>query len=272
MNTIERIRRLPCWRSAPRIRPIAWGRTNQNFFVQAGDRSFFARLGVDLPHHGISRANEVRCCRLGAAAGVAPKVVFATEGVLVTEFVDGRTLVQGEPVSSELLVRLARCLRRLHEATVPEDLAPFDPAGTCRRQLEVLPDTRVSSSRRRRILKILVRAPELRPRSLIHADLIPENVIVRDGSLFLVDWEYAGFGDPLVDLAMVAVHFGLLEEQRQTFLAAYGGVEPDVVTRLMPVIAAREAIWCETQIHVTGLAGDLESYARLCWDRIEANP
>ena len=112
MNAIERIRRLPCWRSAPRIRPIARGRTNQNFFVQAGDRSFFARLGVDLPHHGISRANEVRCCRLGAAAGVAPKVVFA----------------------------------------------------------------------------------------------------------------------------------------------------------------AREAIWCETQIHVTGLAGDLETYARLCWDRIEANP
>ncbi len=114
------------------------------------------------------------------------------------------------------------------------------PAEICRRQLETLPGASVSRSRRRRVLEILLRAPELKARSLIHADLIPENVIVRDGALFLVDWEYAGFGNPLVDLAMVAVHFGLSEEQWQAFLAAYGGVEPDVVTRLMPAIAARE--------------------------------
>ncbi len=271
-SAIERIRGLSCWRSPPRIRAISDGRTNQNYFVHAGDRTFFARLGVDLPHHGITRTNEFQCCRLAAAADIAPKVVFAAEGVLVTEFVDGQTLVQGDPVSNEFLVRLAHGLRRLHESEVPADLAPFDPVERCRRQLAALPDSAVSPARRRRVLEILQRAPRLEARGLIHGDLIPENVVVRDDLPVLVDWEYAGLGDPLVDLAMVGVHFGLPERRRQNFCSSYGDVDPDAVARLVPAIAAREAVWCATQIHVVGLAGDLECYARRCWDRIEAVP
>ncbi len=268
----ERIRGLSFWRSPPRIKAIPDGRTNQNFFVHDGDRAFFARLGVDLPHHGISRANELRCCRLAAEAGIAPKVAFAAEGVMVTEFVDGRTLIQSEPVSNDILFRLAQGLRRLHEYEVPRDLAPFDPLDRCRRQLEALPDTAVPPARRLRVMEILRRAPRLEARGLIHADLIPENIIIRDDALVLVDWEYAGLGDPLVDLAMVGVHFGLPARQLQEFLASYGDVDPDAVARLMPAIAAREAVWCATQIHFVGISGDLESYARLCWERIEAAP
>lgn len=269
---IERIRSLPCWRPPVRIRAIPDGRTNQNYFVQAGDRTYFARLGVDLPYHGITRANEVRCCRLAAAADISPKIVYAADGVLVTEFVDGRTLVQGEPVSNEILVGLARGLRRLHDFSVPENLAPFDPVERCRGQLDALPDTAVPAARRHQILEILRHAPRLEARRLIHGDLIPENVIVRSNTPVLVDWEYAGLGDPVVDLAMVCVHFGLPERQRQDFCSSYGDIDPDALARLIPAIAAREAIWCATQIHFVGLAGDLEVYAQMCWDRIEAAP
>ncbi len=155
---------------------------------------------------------------------------------------------------------------------MPEDLALFDPADICRRQLDALPDTSVSPSRRQKVLDILKRAPELKARSLIHADLIPENVIVRGEALILVDWEYAGLGNPMVDLAMVVVHFRLAVQQIEDFLASYGAADPAAVNRLIPVIAAREALWCATQIHVVGLAGDLESYTRECWDQVEACP
>ena len=138
-NAIERIRGLSYWRSPPRIEAVPDGRTNQNFFVHAGDRTFFARLGAGLPHHGISRANELRCCRLAAAAGITPKVVLAAKGVLVTEFVDGRTLIRGEPVPNDILVQLAQGLRRLHEFEAPGDLAPIDPIDRCRRQLAAAP-------------------------------------------------------------------------------------------------------------------------------------
>ena len=272
MNAVERIRSLSCWRSTPKIRAIDQGRTNQNYIVEDGERSFFARLGVDLPHHGITRANEVRCCKLAAALGLAPKVFFAAEGVLITDFIDGRTLCQGEPVSKPLLESLAKGLRRLHEAPVPEDLAPFDPADICRRQLDALPDASLSPARRRKVVDILERAPELEARSLIHADLIPENVILRGDVPFFVDWEYAGLGDPMVDLAMVAVHFRLAEPQVQDFLSSYGAADREATIRLIPVIAAREALWCATQIHFVGLAGDLDSYTKACWDQIEARP
>lgn len=272
-NTVERIRNLSCWQSPPRhIRPVPGGRTNQNFFVYAGSQTFFARLGVDLPHHGVTRAKEVRCSRLAAAAGIAPKVIFSADGVLVTEVIDGRTLVQGESISDMILDRLAQGLRRLHEFAVPRDLAPFDPVAICRSQLKALPDSAVSPERRRRILNILQSTPRLDSRSLIHADLIPENVIVRNDTPILVDWEYAGLGDPLVDLAMVGVHFGLPEQQCRNFFSSYGDADQDAIIHLMPAIAAREALWCATQIHVAGLAGDLESYAQMCWNRINTDP
>ncbi len=271
-SATERIRSLPCWRSAPTIRAITDGRTNQNYFVKAGDRTFFARLGVDLPHHGITRANEIRCCRLAAAAGIAPKVVFVSDGVLVTEFVDGRTLAQGEAVSNDVLAGLARGLRCLHEYPAPADLAPFDPVARCRRQLKAMPETAIPPAHRRRVLEILQHAPKLEARVLVHGDLIPENVIVRDDVPVLVDWEYAGLGDPLVDLAMVGVHFALPERKRQHFVSSYGDIDPEALARLMPAIAAREAVWCATQTHFVGIAGDLEDYTRLCWDRIGVAP
>ena len=124
---LARLGRLPIWPVAPTIEPIAGGRTNENFRVVAGGTSYFARVGVDLPHHGIRRVNEVLSNLLAANTGVAPAVIHAADGIMVTEFVEGRTLVQGEPLDDTTLLRLARMLRCLGEAVVPLDLPAFDP-------------------------------------------------------------------------------------------------------------------------------------------------
>jgi aminoglycoside phosphotransferase (APT) family kinase protein len=49
--------------------------------------------------------------------------------------------------------------------------------------------------------------------SLVHGDLTPENVLVRtDGSLCLIDWEYAHCGHPDEDLAGLAISTPGMEE------------------------------------------------------------
>ncbi|MBM3524906.1 MAG: hypothetical protein FJX57_18310, partial [Alphaproteobacteria bacterium] len=106
-------------------------------------------------------------------------------------------------------------------------------------------------------------------RTLIHADLIPENVIVAADRVVLVDWEYSGAGDPVVDVASVVLHFGLPPEQATRFVAAHGAADPAIVAALQPVLALREALWCEVQLDHAGLRGDLADYTEMCWRRLD---
>lgn len=264
-----RLAALPIWPATPRIEPVTGGRTNENFRVTAGARSYFARLGIDLPHHGILRANEARSHRLAADAGIAPALIHAADGVMVTEFIAGKTLVQGEALDDEILAGLARALRTLAAVEVPEDLPVFDPAAVCRRDLDALPAEALSMTRRARALTLLAAAPALTSHGLIHADLIPENVIVSDARVMLVDWEYAGRGDPAVDAASVVLHFGLEPRQAAFFVAQRGDIAPATVNALQPILALREALWCEVQRRVGGLRGDLAAYTEMCWQRLD---
>jgi len=269
IDAAERIRRLPVWAGAPRVAPCPGGRTNENFRVEVDGSSYFARVGVDLPHHGIARSHEAHCCRLAAAAGVGPAVIYAEAGILVTEFVDGRTLVQGEAIDDGTLARLAAALRRLHAAPAPHDLAPFDPLAICRRDLAAVPSDKIAAPRRRAAEAMLAAAPRLTPNCLIHADLIPENVIVAPDRLAIVDWEYSGYGDPAVDLASVMVHFGLDARQTALLVAEHGGIALDKVRAIGPILTVREALWCEVQLHAAGARGDLPVYTEMCWARLE---
>ncbi len=107
-------------------------------------------------------------------------------------------------------------------------------------------------------------------RSLIHADLIAENVIIQGDRAYIVDWEYAGLGDPAVDLAQVVVLFELDERQAALLLDRHGGVDPITVRALRPTLAAREVLWCEAQAYHVGIQGDLAEYRALCWTLFDA--
>ncbi|MBL8688036.1 MAG: phosphotransferase [Rhodospirillaceae bacterium] len=269
MTAIERLRALPLLSAQPTIRPIDGGRTNENFRVESGGRTYFARVGIDLPHHGITRVNEMACHRRAAALGIAPEVVHGADGIMVTAFIDGRTLVQGESIDDATLGRLAKTLRRLGDEADASGLPIFDPVAICRRDLAALPIDGLSGARRREASDIIAAAPRLSNHALIHADLIPENVIVSGERVMLVDWEYAGRGDPAVDIAAVALHFGLGEPQRALVVEAHDGVSAKTVEALQPVLALREALWCEVQKRFAGIRGDLAEYTEMCWRRLE---
>jgi len=268
-GAIDRLRVLDCWRGEPRIEPWPGGRTNQNFRVTAAGQTYFARVGIDLPHHFVRRANEVRCARLAAEAGVAPGVVHGGDGILITSFIEGRTLSHEEPVADADLDLVAEALRRVHAHPAPNDLNPFDPVAICRGNLAGLPQDAMPPARRRLLETLLDRAPPLAPRCLIHADLIPENFIIAERRAFIVDWEYAGRGDPAVDLAQVIVLFALDDRQAARLLDRHGGVSMAAARALRPVLAVREALWCEVQAHHVGIRGDLPEYRALCWRRVE---
>ena len=79
---------------------------------------------------------------------------------------------------------------------------------------------------------------------LIHGDLCAANVIVHEGDVCYIDWEYARYGDAALDFAQLAWDMAsppwqipLNEQQLARFFQPYLDLRPD------PTLAERHAVW-----------------------------
>jgi thiamine kinase-like enzyme len=258
---------LPIWKSTPELRRIEEGRTNSNFLIRDGDDSFFGRVGSDLPHHGISRRNEVLCVRLAAERDVSPTVHYADDGVLITQFVVGETLSASAMHNAEMLRQTADVLRRLHAKPVADaPLLPRCGVSMSLAYLEALNDADLPVSRDSIIARM--GPPSTGGDRLVHCDIIPENLIRVGDRLLLVDWEYGGVGIPEIDLASVIANADLTQIEAVELLAAYGPHDKEKVEQQRVALVIREALWCLTQMRISGPKGDLVEYTKLCVDRM----
>jgi thiamine kinase-like enzyme len=277
-----RLAALPLWGGqALAITPLPGGITNRNYRVEAAGRACVARVCAERRHLGIDRRNEVACQRAAGALGVAPEVIAFERGVLVSAFVPGRTLAADDARDPGVLARLAALLRRLHDAwdTVAGLVLFFSPFQTVRTYAETaralgarLPadiDALLDDTRRlaRRVAPY-VPAP-------CHNDLLPANLIDDPhGRLWLVDWEYAGMGHPLFDLANLAANAGLDADEEAEWLRHYRGrVERTELHELRLLRAAsslREALWSIIQTVASDLPFDYHAYAESNLDAYRA--
>ena len=263
---------MPLWPLPPTISPIKTGRTNQNFLVACGGRRYFARVGIDLPAHQISRAIEARCAKFAASNGLAPSVHFAKQGILVTDYIDGNVLSAASSNSNEILENIAKHLATLHALPLQENIPVFDPSDIACFYLNSLEPGRLGQKQLSKIKDILKMAPKLKPTSLIHADLIPENFIDDGERLWLIDWEYAGLGHPATDLALVVMNFDLSDQDLEAFVSFHGNLDPEIVHLTRPVVAVREALWCLIQLQEKkSPQGDLVEYTHMCLRRLGLN-
>ncbi|MBI4585940.1 MAG: phosphotransferase [Planctomycetes bacterium] len=265
------IRSLPCWRGPIELEPIPGGMSNRNYRVRDGRRSYVVRLSKPLPHLGIDRRNELLCHQAAWACGVAPAVFHHQAGVLVSEHVQGRTLTSAEVRRPQVLERLARTLKRLHGSwdRLAGELLYFSPfqavrtyAATARRLGAWLPaDLDRLLEDARRLSRLL---SPFHP-ALCHNDLLAANLIDGGRRLWLVDWEYAGIGNPLFDLAGVSGNCALTPELEKTLLRAYfERLSRKILCELRilkTVSLLREALWGLIQTRASDLDFDYVKYA-----------
>jgi thiamine kinase-like enzyme len=104
-----------------------------------------------------------------------------------------------------------------------------------------------------------------RPSVPCHNDLLTANFLHDGSRLRILDWEYAGQGDALFDLANLASNNGFEETDEERLLEAYFGVvqsEQLAALRLMRLMAAFwEAMWAVVQQAVSELEFDFGAYA-----------
>jgi thiamine kinase-like enzyme len=273
---IGRLQALGLWDQDSTIHPIAGGITNRNFAIRGVGpaQSYVARLCEPRPLLGIDRRNEVICQEAASAWGIAPEVVHHEDGLLIARFVEGRTLTAADIADPDVLDRLAALLRRLHEAwdVLAGEVLYFCPFQTVRTYARTA--ARLAAGMPFDIVAMLEDARRLSRRIapfrpvLCHNDLLPANLIDDGWRLCLVDWEYAGVGHPLFDLANVSANAALPEGREIALLSAYRATERvdprDLAeVRIFKAVSLlREALWAVIQSVASDIAFDYGRYAR----------
>jgi len=98
--------------------------------------------------------------------------------------------------------------------------------------------------------------------------LLNANFIDDGMRLWLVDWEYAGMGDPFFDLGNFAVNHELTEEGEHALLTAYGSDDGDAVVLMRFMSDFREAMWGIVQLGISELDFDFAAYAEEHFGRL----
>jgi thiamine kinase-like enzyme len=102
-----------------------------------------------------------------------------------------------------------------------------------------------------------------------HNDLLNANFIDDGGRLRIVDWEYAGMGDPFFDLGNFAVNHELDAEGERALLEVYGSDDGVALVLMRFMSDFREAMWGLVQQAISELAFDFGAYAQDHFERLE---
>jgi thiamine kinase-like enzyme len=266
------------------LTPLSGGITNRNFRVDAAgtaDRWVIRLAGNDTHLLGISREVEHAATVAAAGVGVGPEVTafIRPEGYLVTRFIVGSPVSAESVRQPQTLRRVADSLRRIHDGPAIPGL--FVPLRICEayralaleRGVPIPAAYDLATAIGRRIEGAFLADPlDLRP---CHNDLLNANFIDDGARIRIIDWEYAGMGDPFFDLGNFSINHELTEAQDRILLAAYDGeVRPARLARLtlMRVVSEfREAMWGVLQQGISTLDVDFVGYASSRFERLLTN-
>jgi len=263
------------------VRPLEGGLTNRNFRVTADGREYVARLSSPSGSLlAIDRVAEHANSVAAAASGVSPAVVgyVPAAGVLVVEWVAGRTLTDLDVRDDANLPRIARACRQLHAG--PAFRGDFDMFDIQRRYLAVvleqdmwLPD---------RYLDFMPAVDRIRaalavrpvPSVPCNNDLLPANLIDDGERIWLIDYEYSGNNDPCFELGNIWSESGLELRQLDLLVTAYyGRRRPGRVARarLLGLMSKYGwTLWASIQDRVSALGIDFRSWGLERYERAVA--
>ena len=281
-KTIEhQIRELDFWKGGITLEPIEGGITNQNFVVIDQGKKFFVRMGDDIPLHGVMRFNELEASIAAAKVGLSPAVAYHAPGVLILNFIEGKTLTEAEIRQDVYLERILPMLHTCHRELAQQIRGPAlifwvfhvirDYLGTPQndgsRSSDMLPRLQEKGA----VLEAAVGSVDI---VYGHNDLLAANFIDDGNRLWLVDWDYAGYNSPLFDLANLASNNSLSRNQEDWLLQHYFNAPISDQTRhgfeaMKCASLLRETLWSMvSEIH-SQLDFDFVAYTRENLERFE---
>ncbi len=195
--------------SKPTVRAtLSAGRNHCNFLVESEQKFFVVR--IESPESralAMTQTQEYQLLR--QLAPLSPKLIWADEQFLVTQYIQGKHWSAPSQLSA-----LVAQLQKLHQTHI--DLPPFNLLEHCDRYWNRFSSNEKKEhydffrTQRDHLEATLTQNPE---QCLCHNDLFPENILQNEKEFTLIDWEYAGYNSPYFDLASL-VEFGPLNKSQ----------------------------------------------------------
>ena len=207
---------IPGWEDGA-VSKLKGGLTNRSYRVENDGKVAVLKID-DHPRHVPlnERHVEARIQTTAATHGLANSVLHVTDTVYLTEYVDGVVWSLDCLDDDANLEKLAAGLKKIH--AMPLTGHTFDSVGAARYYARHSSDA--DQDKVRECVEVIETMP--RPQNLCccHNDLVVANIVNTPEIRFL-DWEYACDNDPFFDLATVAAHHRLSQEQSDFLLDAY---------------------------------------------------
>jgi thiamine kinase-like enzyme len=270
---------IPEWRGrVVAAEPVHGGLTNRAYCVRVDGQPHFVSIpGTNSELLAIPRRDEIANTQAAAETGVSPRVLhhLPEVGVLVLEFLSGRTLSKADLHTPAMIERLAHAALQLHGAR--PFVNEFDLFRLTRAYAEILTDRSLppppgflALQPRLAEIEAAANAHRLPPRPCSN-DLVPENLIDGDGRLWIVDFGYSGNNDPCSELGNACCEAEFDEREREALCAAYfGRTEPRLMGRIQIYAVMSDvawSLWSVIQEHLSDLPVDFRSYGAQRWER-----
>lgn len=245
------------WRDAKSISysPLNGGFVNCTYKVDVDGNSYVLRInGSQNSFLNLRREDEVEVVRKVNELGFAPKVYIVENksDYLITEFINGSIIKRPEIHDPTIIKKVAMMLTKVHEITgVSRECSPFF---LIQKYLEGAKLLNVVIPSDLEIL--LKKVDEIENRSskygaiitkYCHNDYYTFNIIKKDESLFVIDWELSGVGNIFFDLATISFSNAFSKEEDDILLKQYFGfIEDEHKTLLYDMKymnMLREATW-----------------------------
>ena len=226
MDAIEKIKTLSIWKNDLTINPLEGGITNLNFLVNHGNEKLVVRLGQDIPEHLVYRSNEINVSKAAHEIGVSPKLIHSEQGVLVLEFIESETL---DPKGVQKnLERIIPVIKKIHNE-IPNFLSGQPAIFWVFHVIKYYANFLRSkhSIHQNKIDDLLLKASKLEklssPREIVfgHNDFLAANFLDDGSKIWVVDWEYGGFNDPLFDIGGLASNNDFKQDLEKEALKMY---------------------------------------------------
>lgn len=222
LKTYEEVfAKLPGWNlEAATIQPFGNGCTNQNYKLEVADKAYFVRVKSppkDLL--GLSLEHEIAMIDLATKLQLCPPIVLADpgKGIIIFTFIEGSTVNLRD---KDKLRQTIQWLKTLHAS---KEIVPFlaTPETFITDYLEILKALDIELTPHQKELIAMRPQPTIDKLVPCHMDLKGENILDDGDRLWLIDWEYGGMSDPLMDLGQLAPSEGFNSEELLVALSLY---------------------------------------------------
>ncbi len=214
------------------IRCLKSGMTNQSFLFKVKERHYICRIPGKGTSLLVNRREEMSVCETIKQLNLSEHVTYMDPetGYKIAEFYENAR--NASPDSHADMERCMQLLHRFHNSGLQVNHS-FD----IRERISFYERLCMSGNGTLFEDYSMVRGwmNELmdqldgmnRPKVLAHIDSNVDNfLILPDGSLRLIDWEYAGMCDPLIDVSMCSIYSYYEEAEIEWLIEAYLGCMP----------------------------------------------